>query len=345
MSVGWISRSSGRATFAAFAAALALAGCVTASDPQQATAPKPADEPPPSAYIKMLRQNGVNVAVPTRGKFILVNIPSYELIAVENGEPVIRSKVVLGQPATRTPELNSSAFAVRFNPAWTPTPSMIRNEAAVPIPPGPNNPLGRLMFEMDNDQFIFLHDTNQRGLFSRTRRAFSHGCIRVEQVRSLAAWALGVTAGEIDKMIARGSTYSVPLPDQIPVFLVYYTRFPDEQGQIASHPDVYANWQAEERAYLARAAARRWTPPPAPAVQPAAVPPKPPETGPAPSGEQTPAAPAAAPEPPKPEAPTPQAPKPEASNPEPAKPAVAAPPPAAAPAAGTAPAASKAGSD
>jgi len=328
---GAASRSPGGVSFAAFASALALAGCVTTTNPQQASTTKPADEPPPSAYIKMLRENGINVAVPTRGKYIMVNIPSYELVAVEDGKPVIRSRVVLGQPATRTPELNSSAFAVRFNPSWTPTPSMIRNEAAVYIPPGPANPLGRLMFELDNDQFIFLHDTNQKGLFKQTRRAFSHGCIRVEQVRPLAAWALGVSTDEVDKMIARGSTYSVPLPEQIPIFLVYYTRFPDEHDQIATYPDVYVNWQSEERAYLARAAARRWVPPAAPAVQPAAAPTKPPEASPSPPGEQAPATPSVAPEPPKPDAP---------------KPAAEAPPAAApAPEPASAPAASKAGSD
>ncbi len=239
-------------------AVLALAGCVTtepAQPPAAAAAPKP--EPPPSAWVRMLRGHGIKAAIPSRGKFILVNIPSYELIALQDGAPVLRSRVVVGQPATRTPELLSSMSAVRFNPAWTPTPSMIRNEAAHYIPPGPFNPLGRLMFELDNDQFIFLHDTNQRGLFKQARRAFSHGCIRVEQARALAAWALGVTEIEIDKMIARGATWSVPLPEEIPVFLVYYTQFPDELDQLVSHPDIYANWEAEERAYLERAAARR----------------------------------------------------------------------------------------
>ncbi|TXL72182.1 hypothetical protein FHP25_26495 [Vineibacter terrae] len=287
---------------------LVLAGCATTTPSTPGpTGGQQVAEAPPSAYIKMMREHGINVAVPTRGKFIIVNIPSYELVAFKDGEPVLRSRVVVGQPATRTPELNSSMFAVRFNPSWTPTPSMIRNEAAVYIPPGPNNPLGRMMLELDNDQFIYLHDTNQKGLFKRERRAFSHGCIRVEQVRALAAWALGVTEDEIGKMIARGSTYSVPLPEEIPVFLVYYTRFPDERGQIASYPDVYVNWQAEERAYLARAAARRMAVPTP--VKPAAAPAPPPAAGesPAPPGEQPPAAPTAPSEPPQPTAEAPPA--------------------------------------
>jgi lipoprotein-anchoring transpeptidase ErfK/SrfK len=251
-------RSQAVVALVAFASALVLAACVTpAPTGPTTTATRPVPEPPPSAYIQMLRGHGIKAAIPSRGKFILVNIPSYELIALQDGSPVLRSRVVVGQPATRTPELLSSMSAVRFNPAWTPTPSMIRNEAAHYIPPGPFNPLGRLMFELDNDQFIFLHDTNQKGLFKQARRAFSHGCIRVEQARPLAAWALGVTEGEVDKMIARGATWSMPLPEEIPVFLVYYPQFPDESGQLATWPDIYANWEAEERAYLERAAARR----------------------------------------------------------------------------------------
>jgi murein L,D-transpeptidase YcbB/YkuD len=236
---------------------LGLAGCVTASPTQQASVTGAPQEPPPTAYLQMLREHGINVAIPARGKFVLVNIPSHELIAIEDGEPVLRSRVVVGKPALRTPELLSPMFAVRFNPAWVPTPAMIRNEGAVPMPPGPYNPLGRLVFEMDNDQFIFLHDTNQKGLFRQARRALSHGCVRVEQARPLAAWALDVSEREIDSMIASRRTYSVPLPTEIPVFLAYYTRFPDREGQFVSHADIYANWEAEERAYLARANARR----------------------------------------------------------------------------------------
>ena len=194
----------------------------------------------------MLRSQGVETAIPSRGKFILVNIPSFELIALQDGVPVLRSRVVVGKPAAATPELLSSMVAVQFNPAWTPTPSMIRNEGLHYMPPGPQNPLGRMMFDLDNDEFIYLHDTNEKGLFNRAERALSHGCVRVEQARALAAWSLGVSEQEIDAMVSRGTTYSVPLAEIIPVSLVYYTRFPDEHGQVASHPDIYADRLAEK---------------------------------------------------------------------------------------------------
>jgi len=74
----------------------------------------------------------------------------------------------------------------------------------------------------------------------------SHGCVRVEQARALAAWSLGVSEQEIDAMVSRGTTYSVPLPEIIPVALVYYARFPDEGGQVASYPNIYADRLAEK---------------------------------------------------------------------------------------------------
>jgi murein L,D-transpeptidase YcbB/YkuD len=229
------------------ALASAPAACVTTEPSSPAAAgPATATEPPPSAYVRMLRSHGVETAIPSRGTFILVNIPSFELIALQDGVPVLRSRVVVGRPAAPTPELLSSMFAVRFNPAWTPTPSMIRNEGLHYMPPGPQNPLGRMMFDLDNDEFIYLHDTNEKGLFNRPQRALSHGCVRVEQTRALAAWSLGVSEEEIESMISRGTSYSVLLPEIIPVSLVYFAQFPDEHGQVASYADIYADRLAEK---------------------------------------------------------------------------------------------------
>jgi murein L,D-transpeptidase YcbB/YkuD len=224
--------------------ALASTACVT-TEPSLPPATAPAApaalvEPPPSPYIAMLRGQGLDVAIPAHGKFILVNVPSFELIAFQDGMPVLRSRVVVGKPAAPTPQLIASLTAIQFNPSWTPTPNMIRNEALHYMPPGPQNPLGRMMFDMDDDEYIYLHDTNEKMLFKREQRALSHGCVRVEQARALAAWALGVSEEEIDSMSSRG-TYSVPLTENIPVSLVYLTRFPDESGQLVSYPDIYAS--------------------------------------------------------------------------------------------------------
>lgn len=213
-----------------------IAGCATGPDP---AAPVAADPPvqPVSDLAAALR--GIGIAVPSRGRLIVVNIASFELVALEDGKPVLRSRVVVGRPSTPTPELSTAIWAVTFNPSWTPTPAMVRWEGARHMPPGPNNPLGRILFELDNDQLIFLHDTNDRRYFDRPVRAFSHGCVRVEKAHALAAWALDVTAAEIDRSIARGGTHREVLATNIPVALVYRTRFPDDDGRLADYPDVY----------------------------------------------------------------------------------------------------------
>jgi len=161
--------------------------------------------------------------VPARGRFVLVDTSAFELIAYQDGSPVLRSRIIVGRPGASTPEMNSRLYAIRFNPAWFPTPAMIRNEGAHYVPPGPQNPLGRLLFEIENSQLIYLHDTNDRSLFNNQNRALSHGCVRVEQARQLAAWALDVPLARIDELISRGATLSVPLPRSIPVSLVHRT--------------------------------------------------------------------------------------------------------------------------
>ena len=72
--------------------------------------------------------------VPRRGRAILVNIPSYELIAFEDGKPVMRSRVIVGKPATPTPIMETETSVVRFRPTWTPTPDMIRSGKYTPAP-------------------------------------------------------------------------------------------------------------------------------------------------------------------------------------------------------------------
>jgi len=219
-----------------------IAGCATDPAPASHSAVPPPPAPRASELAAALQ--GIGIAVPPRGKLVVVNIPSFELVALEDGKPVLRSRVVVGRPATPTPELSTAIWAVTFNPSWTPTPAMVRWEGARHMPPGPQNPLGRILFELDNDQLIFLHDTNDRRYFDRPVRAFSHGCVRVEKARALAAWALGLAESDIDRSIARGGTHRELLPAPIPVALVYRTRFPDDDGRLVEYPDVYRSQTA-----------------------------------------------------------------------------------------------------
>ncbi|WP_299649314.1 L,D-transpeptidase family protein [uncultured Tateyamaria sp.] len=178
--------------------------------------------------------------VPQFGKAILVNIPAFELIAFENGTPVLRSRVIVGTPWHRTPRLRTHVSSVRFRPTWRPTPSMIASgEYPDRVwPPGERNPLGLAAVRLGTGLLVYLHDTNRRELFEQDDRALSHGCVRVQKWAELAAFVLSVNLREVLRHAHGTRTFDAPAPP-IPVELGYYTRFPDASGQIVTYPDIY----------------------------------------------------------------------------------------------------------
>jgi L,D-transpeptidase YcbB len=109
--------------------------------------------------------------------------------------------------------------------------------------PGPRNALGRVKFIFPNDHAIFLHDTPNQKLFDRTTRAFSSGCIRVENALELARLLLNDEGQwnrkSIDKVIASGKTRSVSLHEPVPVLLLYWTAWVGPDGQVNFGHDLY----------------------------------------------------------------------------------------------------------
>ncbi|MDT8386259.1 MAG: L,D-transpeptidase family protein [Thiogranum sp.] len=108
--------------------------------------------------------------------------------------------------------------------------------------PGPDNSLGRIKFMLPNRHSIYLHDTPARSLFERPERAFSSGCIRVENPLALARYVLGggeETAWILDAMLAYGDTRTVMLPEPIPVYLLYHTAWVSEDGKVHFRKDIY----------------------------------------------------------------------------------------------------------
>jgi L,D-transpeptidase YcbB len=106
-------------------------------------------------------------------------------------------------------------------------------------PPGNDNALGRIKFLFPNSHDIYMHDTPAKKLFAKTTRAFSHGCVRVEDPRRLAEYVLGWERSRIDEAIASGRNEPVKLTTPIPVHLNYFTAWPDANGRVAYHPDIY----------------------------------------------------------------------------------------------------------
>jgi L,D-transpeptidase YcbB len=107
--------------------------------------------------------------------------------------------------------------------------------------PGPDNALGRIKFMFPNEHAIYLHDTPSRDLFDRDSRAFSSGCIRVENPFELAEVLLGRSASrkDLDALVASGKTETIFLPKPMTVLLLYWTAEVDAAGRITFFPDVY----------------------------------------------------------------------------------------------------------
>lgn len=220
-----------------FAVILALASC-GGMERRPAPVPSVADEVT-SPFLDTLEALGTPLEAPP-GRAILVNIPSYELVALEDGQPVFRSRVIVGKPATRTPRIDTTTRSVIFWPSWRPTPDMVAS-GEVPdriFPPGPGNPMGLLAITLNTRLGIAMHDTNQRYLFAEERRAFSHGCIRVQEWDRLAAWLLGRDEDWVREMAGGPVTQSIPAPP-VPVLIRYFTVFPTEDGRVVRYPDVY----------------------------------------------------------------------------------------------------------
>ena len=207
-------------------------------------APRPSTQPAPqeqaaSPFLDSLTALGIPLALPP-GRAILVNIPSYELVALEDGQPVFWSRVIVGKPETRTPRIDTTTSSVVFWPSWRPTPEMVAS-GEVPdrvFPPGPGNPMGGLAITLDTPLGIAMHDTNQRYLFVRERRAFSHGCIRVQKWDTLAAWLLDRDEDWVRTMAAGPTTQRLAAP-RVPVLIRYFTVFPTEGGGIGRYADIY----------------------------------------------------------------------------------------------------------
>ena len=103
-------------------------------------------------------------------------------------------------------------------------------------PPGDGNALGRVKFLFPNSHDIYMHDTPAKELFAEPVRAFSHGCVRVENPRELAEHVLGWERKRIDDMIATGQNRDISSIRHIPVHLNYFTAWPDKSGKLSSIP-------------------------------------------------------------------------------------------------------------
>ena len=194
-----------------------------------------------------------------------VNIPDYQALVIDNGEVIQRTRVVVGKEQTPTPIFSDTMKFLIVNPYWNVPPSILRKEMlpksggdlnyfrrlgyevfsraghlVVRQPPGERNALGRIKFMFPNDYSVYMHDTPMRKLFASSKRAFSHGCVRVDDPFRFAHAVLGPAWPEdkIKKLIGGKERY-VNLPKPLPVHLEYFTATVDDSGALRLRDDIY----------------------------------------------------------------------------------------------------------
>lgn len=109
--------------------------------------------------------------------------------------------------------------------------------------PGPHNALGLVKFMFPNPHAVYLHDTPSRQLFGRSARAFSHGCIRLENPFDLAELLLDDqpqwSRAKIDEVVESGKRTTVRLSESLPILLLYLTAYTEEDGRVQFRQDLY----------------------------------------------------------------------------------------------------------
>lgn len=220
-------------------------------------------------------------------RYIIVNIPGFEMEYSEEGITRLKMNVVVGEIENYTPVLHDTMTYIVFNPTWNVPLSIaikeivpeVKNdpeylaehnyvllnggydssdtisqedvdwdemtEENFPISivqlPGETNSLGRIKFMFPNNLAIYLHDTPSNQLFKHEKRAFSHGCVRLEKPFELAELLLEdqMEFEEMQEILKNEETVSVPLKHKVVVHITYQTAWIDEEGLLHFRDDVY----------------------------------------------------------------------------------------------------------
>jgi murein L,D-transpeptidase YcbB/YkuD len=204
--------------------------------------------------------------------YVMLNIPDFTLKVMHNDKQVWTTRVVVGKVgAHATPLLTETMKYITVNPTWNVPPSIIYNEYLPALqqdptvldrmglkltrnpdgsihiaqPPGEANALGRIRFNFPNKFLVYQHDTPDKNLFGKDVRAFSHGCMRVQNPDQYAATLLNITmpgeryTPEKIRGMYGHSEIDLKFPTPIPVNITYQTAWVDDAGKLQLRNDIY----------------------------------------------------------------------------------------------------------
>jgi murein L,D-transpeptidase YcbB/YkuD len=202
--------------------------------------------------------------------YVLVNQPDFTLTVMRNDAPLWTTRIVIGKLGMPTPLLSETMKYITVNPTWHVPQSIVQNEylpalaqdptvldrmglhvsysggeVQITQPPGDGNALGRIRFNFPNRFSVYQHDTPDKQLFGHDVRAYSHGCMRVQDPAKYAEVLLNIarpherwTAERIKNMFG-SAEQDIQLPTPIWVHLTYQTAFVDTAGKLQFRRDVY----------------------------------------------------------------------------------------------------------
>jgi L,D-transpeptidase YcbB len=204
--------------------------------------------------------------------YVILNIPDFTLKVMQRGQQVWTTRVVTGKPGKHaTPLLTETMKYITVNPTWNVPPSIVYNEylpalqqdptvlqrmglrleqnrdgsVHISQPPGEANALGLVRFNFPNKFLVYQHDTPDKHLFAKEERAFSHGCMRVQNPDQYASVLLNIvmpnekyTPERIRSMYGK-SEIDLKFPTPIPVNITYQTAFVDDAGKLQFRKDIY----------------------------------------------------------------------------------------------------------
>jgi L,D-transpeptidase YcbB len=204
--------------------------------------------------------------------YVIVNLADFTLRVMHDGKVYWSTRIVDGKPTMPTPIMQAEMKYITINPTWNVPPSIVNHEYLPALqqdptvmermglkvgrnpdgtvhiwqPPGDKNALGRIRFNFPNKFLVYQHDTPDKYLFAYEKRAYSHGCMRVQDPQKYAEVLLslirpndGYTLERIKRMIDSGGEQDIQLPTYMPVNLTYQTAFVDDDGKLQFREDVY----------------------------------------------------------------------------------------------------------
>ena len=227
-------------------------------------------------------------------RYVFINQPAFTAYYHNNNKEEFSMRVVVGSPRNQTFFFHDEIEVVEYNPYWGVPRSIIVNEMLPELradpsyldrlgyetsingqqvssssidwhstdsvdvrqPPGRGNALGQLKILFPNAHAIYMHDTPQKKFFERDMRALSHGCVRLSDPKKMAAAVMGTTIEQIDAEIATGQNHQAKVPEKFPVYVSYFTAYPNKDGVVEYFDDVYSRDAYMDKAFTATAKAR-----------------------------------------------------------------------------------------